>query len=315
MNKYLNKFKEMLNRVFKSDDTKFVVLTGIKVSSISLLINFIIYTCLFEVMRLNYVFFRSQGFPDFQDDQVFFNYITSEALENLPVLFLFHIFLFFIGTYVGWLILRPFRMIGDYCEEIIENPEAIYMVDEFSTYKLLTRFSEFFFEFLRDSREKKQLPKNTVPPQFSKIHQPVTDRVFMLHFGLLLVIVAISSSVFIIENGSAVFHSMIELASKTLTSSKDANRFLNAQDFVMDDLISLTIFLITTLYLALGMHLYGKVSGAAFGIFSTMRSFMKGDHFSRVHLVGYAHIRDNTRKLNKYLDFAQNNFEKRKPKG
>ena len=315
MNKYLNKFKEMLNRVFKSDDTKFVVLTGIKVSSISLLINFIIYTCLFEVMRLNYVFFRSQGFPDFQDDQVFFNYITSEALENLPVLFLFHIFLFFIGTYVGWLILRPFRMIGDYCEEIIENPEAIYMVDEFSTYKLLTRFSEFFFEFLRDSREKKHLPTNTVPPQFSKIHQPVTDRVFMLHFGLLLVIVAISSSVFIIENGSAVFHSMIELASKTLTSSKDANRFLNAQDFVMDDLISLTIFLITTLYLALGMHLYGKVSGAAFGIFSTMRSFMKGDHFSRVHLVGYAHIRDNTRKLNKYLDFAQNNFEKRKPKG
>ena len=315
MNKYLNKFKEMLNRVFKSDDTKFVVLTGIKVSSISLLINFIIYTCLFEVMRLNYVFFRSQGFPDFQDDQVFFNYITSEALENLPVLFLFHIFLFFIGTYVGWLILRPFRIIGEYCEEIIENPEAIYMVDEFSTYKLLTRFSEFFFEFLRDSREKKQLPTNTVPPQFSKIHQPVTDRVFMLHFGLLLVIVAISSSVFIIENGSAVFHSMIELASKTLTSSKDANRFLNAQDFVMDDLISLTIFLITTLYLALGMHLYGKVSGAAFGIFSTMRSFMKGDHFSRVHLVGYAHIRDNTRKLNKYLDFAQNNFEKRKPKG
>jgi hypothetical protein len=315
MNKYLNKFKEMLNRVFKNDDTKFVVLTGIKVSSISLLINFIIYTCLFEVMRLNYVFFRSQGFPDFQDDQVFFNYITSEAVENLPVLFLFHIFLFFIGTYVGWLILRPFRMIGDYCEEIIENPEAIYMVDEFSTYKLLTRFSEFFFEFLRDSREKKQLPTNTVPPQFSKIHQPVTDRVFMLHFGLLLVIIAISSSVFIIENGSAVFHSMIELASKTLPSSKDANRFLNAQDFVMDDLISLTIFLIATLYLALGMHLYGKVSGAAFGIFSTMRSFMKGDHFSRVHLVGYAHIRDNTRKLNKYLDFAQNNFEKRKPKG
>jgi len=315
MNKYLNKLKEMLNRLFKSDDTKFVVLTGIKVSSISLLINFIIYTCLFEVMRLNYVFFRSQGFPDFQDDQVFFNYITSEALENLPVLFLFHIFLFFIGTYLGWLILRPFRMIGDYCEEIIENPEAIYMVDEFSTYKLLTRFSEFFFEFLRDSREKKQLPTNTVPPQFSKIHQPVTDRVFMLHFGLLLVIIAISSSVFIIENGSAVFHSMIELASKTLTSSKDFNRFLNAQDFVMDDLISLTIFLITTLYLGLGVHLYGKVSGAAFGIFSTMRSFMKGDHFSRVHLVGYAHIRDNTRKLNKYLDFAQNNFEKRKPKG
>jgi hypothetical protein len=266
-------------------------------------------------MRINYVFFRSSGFPDFQDDQVFFTYIMSEAVESFPVLFLFHIFLFFIGTYVGWLILRPFRMIGDYCEQIIENPEAIYKVDEFSTYKLLTRFSEFFFEFLRDSREKGQISNNSIPPQYSRIHQPVTDRVFMLHFGLLLVIVSISSSVFIIENGTSVFHSMTELATKTLTSSKSATRFLNAQDFVMDDLIGLSIFLITIFYLSLGYHLYNKVSGAAFGIFSTMRAFMKGDHSSRVHLVGYAHIRDNTRKLNKYLDFAQNNFEKRKPKG
>lgn len=312
---YILRLKDLFSAVFKTDDTKFVIQTGLKVAGISLLINFIIYTCLLEVMRLNYVFFRSQGFPDFQEDEVFFKYIMSEAVENMPLLFLFHIFLFFIGTYVGWLILRPFRMIGDYCERIIDNPDTIYRVDEFSTYKLLTRFSEFFFEYLRDAREKGQITTNSIPPQFSRIHQPVADRVFMLHFGLLLVIVAISSSVFIIENGTAVFYSMIELASKTLPNSKAAARFLNAQDFVMDDLISLTIFLIATLYLALGFHLYNKVSGAAFGIFSTMRSFMKGDHFSRVHLVGYAHIRDNTRKLNKYLDFVQNNFEKRKPKG
>jgi hypothetical protein len=315
MKRYITRIKGLLGAVFKTDDTKFVVQTGLKVAGISFLINLIIYTCLFEVMRLNYVFFRSQGFPDFQDDQVFFNYIMTEAIEGLPILFLFHIFLFFIGTYVGWLILRPFRIIGDYCERIIDNPETIYKVDEFSTYKLLTRFSEFFFEYLRDSREKGQITTNSIPPQFSRIHQPVADRVFMLHFGLLLVIIAISSSVFIIENGSAVFYSMLELASKTLTSSKETTRFLNAQDFILDDLIGLTILLIATLYLALGFHLYNKVSGAAFGIFSTMRSFMKGDHFSRVHLVGYAHIRDNTRKLNKYLDFVQNNFEKRKPKG
>ncbi len=309
------RLKELLGRVFKTDETKFVILTGLKVSCISLLINTIIYTCLFEVMRLNYVFFRTQGFPDFQDDEVFFGYVMSEVIDNLPVLFLFHIFLFFIGTYVGWLILRPFRVIGEYCEQVIENPNVVYKIDEFSTYKLLIRFSEFFFEFVRESREKGQITTSSIPPQFSKIHQPVPDRIFMLHFGLLLVIIAISSSVFIIENGTTVFHNMLELATKTLASSKAATRFLNSQDFVMDDLISLTVFLITTLYLALGLHLYNKVSGAAFGIFSTMRSFMKGDHSSRVHLVGYAHIRDNTRKLNKYLDFIQNNFDKRKPKG
>jgi len=266
-------------------------------------------------MRLNHAFFRSHGFLDFQDGDVFYNYLLSETLDNLMVFFLFHIFLFFIGTYVGWIILRPFRMIGEYCEVVISNPNAIYKVDEFSTYKLLTRFSEFFFEYVREARKKGEIMSNSIPPQFSRIHHPVADKIFMLHFGILLVIIAISSSVFIIENGSSIFQNMIELSSKTLAKSIEANRFFAAQTFVMDDIFTLTIVLITVAYLSLGLHLYSKVSGAAFGIFSTMRSFMKGNYFSRVHLLGYAYIRDNTRKLNKYLDYIQDNFEKRKPKG
>ncbi|MBA2403793.1 MAG: hypothetical protein H0V66_03400 [Bdellovibrionales bacterium] len=315
MKDFFTRPKEELRRVFKNEDTRFMLFTGLKVSSISFFINLIIYSCLFQVMRLNHAFFQSHGFPDMQDDEVFYNYLLSETIDNLTIFFLFHIFLFFIGTYVGWLILRPFRMLGEYCEQVIENPDAIYKVDEFSTYKLLTRFSEFFFEYLRESRKKGMISTNSIPPQFSRIHRPVADKVFMLHFGLLLVIIAISSTVFIIENGTAIFQNMIELATKTLSNSKEAGRFFAAQSFVMDDIVNLSIFLITISYLALGLHLYEKVSGAAFGIFSTMRSFMKGNYFSRVHLVGYGYIRDNTRKLNKYLDYVQNNFEKHKPKG
>jgi hypothetical protein len=315
MKDFFTRPREELGRVFKDEDTRFMVFTGLKVSGISFFINIIVYTCLFQVMRLNHAFFRSHGFPEIEGGEVFYSYLLPETIDNLTIFFLFHIFLFFIGTYVGWLILRPFRIIGEYCDQVIENPNAIYKVDEFSTYKLLTRFSEFFFEYLRESRVKGEITTSSIPPQFSRIHKPVTDRVFMLHFGLLLVIIGISSSVFIIENGTAIFQNMIELATKTLANSKEANRFFAAQTFVMDDLVNLTIFLVTTLYLALGLHLYNKVSGAAFGIFSTMRSFMKGNYFSRVHLVGYAYIRDNTRKLNKYLDYVQNNFEKQKPKG
>jgi hypothetical protein len=315
MKDYLLKPKEELSRVFKTEDSRFMLMTGFKVSGISFFINLIVYSFLFQVMRLNHAFFRASGFPDFQDDDVFYNYLLTETLDNLTIFFLFHIFLFFIGTYVGWLILRPFRMIGEYCEQVIEDPNAVYKVDEFSTYKLLTRFSEFFFEYLRESRIKGEITTNSIPPQYSKIHKPLADRIFMLHFGLLLVIIAISSSVFVIENGTQIFQNMIELASKTLANSQEANRFFAAQTFVMEDVVTLTITLITLLYLGLGLHLYDKVSGAAFGIFSTMRSFMKGNHFSRVHLVGYAYIRDNTRKLNKYLDFIQNNLDKDKPKG
>ena len=303
-----------LKRVFKTEDSRFIVAVGLKVSGISLGITLIVYWFLFQIMRLNHAFFKSHGFPEFGEGSPFFDHIIQEAVENIPVLFAFHIFLFFIGVYVGWIILRPFRKMGEYCEEALENPNAVYDVEQFSTYGLLTRFSEFFFEFLRESRKRNVISNNSIPPQYSKIHKPVFDKIFMLHFGILLVIISIASAVFIIENSSSVFESMVELATKTLSDQKGVSRYFSEQMFILDDIVGLTVTLITFSYILLGLHLYAKVSGAAFGIFSTMRAFMKGNHSSRVHLVGFAHIRDYTRKLNKYLDYIQSNISKEQPK-
>ena len=315
MKQFTNLFRpQELRKLFKNEDTRFIVFVGLKVSGISFGVSLFVYYFLFQVSRLNYVFFQSQGFP-VQDELLFFDYIAGEALENAPILFAFHIFLFFIGTYVGWLILRPFRVIGEYCESVIDNPNAIYRTDEFSNYKLLTRFSEFFFEFLREARRKGEITTNSIPPQYSRIHKPVVDWVFLLHFGILLVIISICSSVFIIDNSSILFQDMTELAMKTLQDNPAVRKFLTRQLFILDELVFMTITLTSIFYILLGLHLYGMVSGAAFGIFSTMRAFMKGNHFSRVHLVGYAYIRDYTRKLNKYLDYLENNFNKDKSKG
>jgi hypothetical protein len=283
---------------------------GLKVCGISVFISGIIYYFLFQVMRLNYAFFKAHGFPEFSEDSPFFDYVSQEALANLPIFFFFHITLFFIGVYVGWLIIRPFRIMGEYSEKVIENSQAVYKIDDFTTYKLLTRFSEFFFEYLRECRRKGEVLSNSVPPQYAKVHRPALDKVFMLHFGLLLIVISISSSVFIIENATGIYESMIELAEKTLPDYRATNKYFAEQRFILDELIYLIITLTFLGYIMLGLHLYTKVSGAAFGIFSTMRAFMKGNFSSRVHLIGYAHIRDNTRKLNKYLDYIQKNFSK-----
>jgi hypothetical protein len=287
---------------------------GLKVSGISLAITLFVYWFLFQVMRLNYAFFKAHGFPQFIDESPFYDLIIQEALENIPVLFAFHIFLFFIGVYVGWLMLRPFKTIGEYSEQVLKDPNAIYKVEQFSTYTLLTRFSEFFFEYLRESRKRGVIVSNSIPPQYSKIHKPVLDGIFMLHFGILLVIISISSAVFIIDNSGAVYESMVELATKTLKDQKSVSRYFTEQLFIIDDVVDLTIALISFCYILLGLHLYDKVSGAAFGIFSTMRAFMKGNHSSRVHLVGFAYLRDYTRKLNKYLEYIHNNFGKEQSK-
>lgn len=299
-----------IKRIFKTEDSRFILSVGLKVTGISLIITLAVYWFIIQVTKLNYAFFKAHGFPEFKDSSPFFDLINGEVIEVFPSLFTFHIFLFFIGCYVGWLLLRPFKHIGDYSEGVIENPNMIYRVDEFSTYTLLSRFSEFFFEYLRDSRDKKFLRANSIPPRFSKIHKPVLDRVFMLHFGLLLIIIAVCSSVFIIENTSAIFISIVELALKTLPNQNGMSRYFSEQMFILDDIFNLTVFLIVLSYIFLGLHLYSKVSGAAFGIFSTMRAFMKGNHSSRVHLIGFSYTREYTRKLNKYLDYIQNNLSK-----
>lgn len=314
MNLNLGRALVELKRVFKSEESRFILFTGLKVSAISFFISVFVGLMVIEVMRLNYAFFKSQGFPDFGGQTPYYDFLTSGFIDNLYVLFAFHIIIFFLGCYVGWLILRPFKTIGEYCERVLEYPNAIYKVDEYSTYKLLTRFSEFFFEYLRESRKKGVMTTNSIPPQFLGIHKPVVDKIFMLHFGLLLVIISISSAVFTIQNTTSIFENMIVLASKTLPNARNAERFFSGQMFIIDDMIALTIVLISVGYIGLGFHLYDKVSGAAFGIFSTMRSFMKGNYFSRVHLLGYAYIRDYTRKLNKYLDYIEQNLNKEKNK-
>ncbi len=299
-----------LKQVFKTEDSRFILSVGLKVSGISFCITLFIYWFLMEVMRLNYAFFRAHGFASFADGTPFFDLILMEASENLPLLFGFHIMLFFIGSYIGWLILRPFKAMAEYCEQVIEKPNVVYKVDEFSTYNLFTRFSEFFFEYLRESRHKNEIFSNSIPPQYSRIHKPVMDKVFMLHFGFLLIIIAIISGFFIVDYSTNVYESMVELATRTLKDQKSVTKFFSEQMFILEDIVILTMVLIAVSYTMLGFHLYAKVSGAAFAIFSTMRSYMKGNYSSRVHLVGYAYLRDYTRKLNKYLDYVQNYFAK-----
>lgn len=299
-------------KLFKTEDSRFVAIVGIKISSISFGVTLVIYSFLFEILRVNYAFFQAHGLIELSEQNLFFDLVTQEAFESLGLLFGFHIFLFLIGCYAGWLILRPFKTIGDYCEYVIEQPNIPYRVEQFSNYSLLTRFSEFFFEFLRETRQKKEMSPHSIPPQFSKIHKPVFDKIFMLHFGLLLVIVSLCSGLFIIANSSAIYESMVELAMSSLQNPEAVGKFFSLQMFILNDLLWFTVGLIGLCYILLGFHLYAKVSGAAFGIFSTMRAFMKGNHSSRVHLVGFAYVRDYTRKLNKYLDFIEKNYSKNK---
>lgn len=299
----IKKFK----KVFKTEDSRFLLFTGFKVVSAAFIICLFVAYLYWIVISINNVFFEANGFLGIEDlRQAYFDYILSTLLEWLPLLILFFIVLFFVGIYVGKILLRPFELIGSYCQDSIEGNAVVYNPDLFSDFKILTRFGEFFFRFIDDVKKSKKLDANSIPPNFTKIHKPVFDRVFFFHFSLFIIIICILTSFVIMFTTVEIHTNMVNLSIKTLKGKgATIGYFLNNQAYILHSIQYVAIGLVVSSYFLMALHLYSRVSGAAFGFFSTMRSFMKGNHSARVHLVGYNHVRPHSRSFNKYLDYIQ----------
>lgn len=298
----LSKFNT--KKLFQGEEARFLLSTSFKISGVYLFTALFVVYLIWLILAINNVFFEANGFLDIPDlRSAYFDFITSRLMQNFIYIFILFVFLFFTSLYLGKILLRPFKIIGEYCDEAVTKKNTSYNPDIFSDFKLLTRFSDFFFQYVLESRNKKKFTRNTIPPTFTKIHGPVFDKVFFFHFVLFISIIAISSSILIVAITTDTYDSLIELALKTLPKNgKEVAYFFKNQKYIFDSILWYSITLLVLFYSFLAFHLYSKVSGAVFGFFSTMRSFMKGNYKARVHLVGYPHIRPFSRSFNKYLD-------------
>jgi hypothetical protein len=303
-NQYLTKFKHKFSKLFKTEDSKFLLATAFKIAMVYLISSLLVFYLIWMVLSLNNVFFEANGFLNFEGmESAFFDFVASRITQNFYYVLIFFILLFFAGVYLAKILLRPFEIIGNFCDKAIEKKQEVYNPDIFSDFKLLTRFSEFFFVYIQELRKKVMFSTSTIPPSFAKVHGPVFDKVFFFHFSLFLAIIAISSSIFITFITMEIYNVIVELAITTIPKSgKEVAYFLKNQKFIFESIHIVAIITLVFSYMILAFHLYNKVSGAVFGFFSTMRSFMKGNQKARIHLVGYPHIRPYSRAFNKYLD-------------
>lgn len=311
-------FKDVFNfkKAFKDEEVKFRLLTTLKIFAIPLL-SFIASTLVISTMtNVNLLFFKVNGydkFPFFQN--LYYEFITKKIFDILPFVGIFLIAVLFTGLYVSSLITRPFKLIGDYCEGFCNGQKVSYDPGFFTDLKLLSRFSEWFFSSIDIFYKNGQKLKMDVPRKFTKIHKPVFENSFFLHYSIFLVFISISSSVLGYVMSLEVYYDVVDLAYRTLRPSAPVTAFLNEQAELFESLQIMVVFFNGFLSIALMFDLYSKVAGASFGFFATMRSFIKGSYDSRVHLVGYYYIRPHSRKLNKYLDKVQKDFAEKEIEG
>lgn len=299
-----------LSKAFSTDDSRFKIYVALKVMMVPVVASIFLAYMLWVLVRMNNIFFEANGFMGLDElRDAYFDFILIELSTLFPYIGGVLILLFFTGMYIGSLLLRPFAIIGAYCEEAVNNENAVYEPDIFSDYKLLTRFSEYFFTYVRNARKTGKLEVDVIPVNYTRIHKPVFDKVFFFHFSLFLSIISIISSYLLVIIAVDIHESIIQLAIKALKlKGQGYTYFLLEQSFIMHSVTWVTVSIIVLGYLLLAFHLYGRVAGPAFGFFATMRSFMKGNFHTRVHLLDFNHIRPYSRVFNKYLDFIQRNI-------
>lgn len=299
-----------LKKAFQSEESRFMLGTALKFCAVSVSVMALTGYILYTRTRLNFFFFEAHGYSGIEEMRdAYYSYILINFVDELPLIFGMFVALFFAGLYLGHMILRPFKVIGHYSAQVINDPQAPWEVEQFADHRLLTRFAEVFFDWLREARRAGGVAPRPVPPHFMGVHKPVTDLNFLFHFGFIILIMVILSVVTIMNFAGDIQENTIQLAIRMLkVDPKIISQFFISQSSVLDELWVMTALIVCTLYGALGLHLYHQVSGAAFGIFATMRSFMKGNYHTRVHLVGFYYLRDSTRSFNKYLDWVEKNL-------
>lgn len=301
-----SKFK--ISKLFKQDDTRFLIACGLKFSGIYFLSTLFISFLLWIIISLNGVYFESKVLGTTSAlRETFLDNALGVFYAELPGIFAGLVVLFFAGAYIGKVLLRPFELIGKYCTEKLEgNTSAVYNPDIFSDYKLMTRFSEFFFIYIEQSLKDGKLVPNTIPLNYTKIRTPPFERVFFFHFLFLVAVLATATGFYIAYHSFAISEEILDL-SLSLIAQKDitVGYFIKNQAYIYESIVVASCLIVVVGYVALCFHLYSKVSGAIFGFFSTMRSFMKGNFSARVHLIGYAHIRPHGRAMNKFLDHIE----------
>lgn len=292
-------------RAFMRDDQAwFRLLTSLKVTSITLFSFLSLVAFVWLILALDLIFFRTKGYPGYtQFTEVFFESVVQTSFSILPHVFGMIIIIIFLGLYVGHLLVRPFRVIGDYCEKRTRGEVVSYDPDFFSDLKLLTNFSEYFFTKMEEVRSNGEGFKGVkVPLKFTRIHRPVFEKSFFIQFSLIIMVISIGTGIYLYAMMTGVYDDLMELSVKVMPQSYEVSYFLTEQAAVWDMLVIIVLSIHIVLYFMLAFHLYSRVSVPAFGFFATMRSVMKGKVSTRVHLIGYNYIRPHSRKFNKYLD-------------
>jgi hypothetical protein len=303
----------MIHKALKSlsgdEYAKFRLQTGFKFALIPLLSMAFAFFTNYILLRVSLSVLSSiKSDKDYLVEDLLYTFSSKGLLDIAPYSLAVFVGLIFLGMYTANMMIRPFRLIAEHCDNEVNGVQSSYDQDFITELKLLSSFSEWFFGAIEISQKAGVLNKIEIPKKYKKIHKPVFETSFFIQNFLIIIITTICTGLLIHFGALEIYEGVVALVTEAYPNQGSLNQFLYDLKNIYWVTANAAILLNVIAYFIFLFYLYSKVSTPAFGVFATMRSFISGKRSSRIHLIGYPYMRNYTRMINKYLDHVEKQF-------
>lgn len=294
-------------------DARYSLITALKFAALPCIPLAFLGYMLWVFMSMTHIFFEANGYLEIESlREAFFDYVVSDLMEMLPFVGAYFCFLFVMGYYFSRLLLHPLKVVGEYCQKKLEDKKHPFIPSsQLVDFKLLSHFALIFFTYADEVMTLGRYKKFNVDPRYQNIQKPVFDKIFFLHFLLLVLVICGLTSAGLYVLSVDMHARIVELAIQTLsTPNKSLGHFLNSQRDILVTVQWGAVALMFMLYTFFSFYLIKKMSGVAYSYFVTMRRIMDGNPRARIFIRGnnpghvYAH------HFNQYMDQVFGESEK-----
>lgn len=297
--------------VLTSDESRFILVSGLKIFLIPLIAFSFIAYMIWIFMTMTHLFLETNGL--LQDDFVrmaFYEHSFFSVIERIQVLAAYAVSMFLLGCYLGHLLLRPFNSLKNFAITSLAEADMEYQpAHMFSRMNLLSDFGATFFSQLRIFRQTgKRLPV-VLPRRFKAINSPILDRAFLVQYVSIMTIVAGITIVFFYFTTVEVHNQIVDLAIGSLPDTNQAlELFLRKQKSVLLSVNIVSSIMIFALYIFTGMGMIKRLNGATYAVFNALRKYLNGDYKCRIFVRQEDPVRSQAKIINSYLDKIEKEF-------
>jgi hypothetical protein len=232
-------------------------------------------------MSMNHSYFISLGLdiPE-PSRENFLDYIFNPQLDYLFYVGPFLIGVFFIGLFMGHMVLRPFNQVEKMCQNVLGGVDKNYKYEGLNSQKLLIILGHFISDFVKGKKQGKTV---SVPSSLEKVNGPVMDWVFYFQFLCMMIILTVITVTAISVFTAQLHQDVIQVALTFFKKPpKGIDVFLLSQNEIIDLIILVPSLISCVLYALIARLMINKVEGVTYAYIRDVKDVARGDTQRRI---------------------------------